>query len=205
MMPDSTQEPVRGMNKREVLAAGKAPRHLFPWKSGKGMNAKIVDGTAFLFHVCMEGLQNVDDEGLGGYTVMDDSDRELSRHLDAVRHAKGRVLKTGLGMGCFVRMCLTKPEVDHIDVVEIHSGIIEHFGAEFEDDPRVTIHHCDAFEFDPSNGPWDFVWHDIYCEGNDGLAALHAELITRFAPTSHKQGAWAFPRLSRRIASSMLI
>lgn len=149
------------MHVLDVLKAGKAPRDLFPWH-GYPLNAKVIQGNAFLFHVCMAGLHLVDDNGLGGYTVMDDSDVELARHLEAVNHAKGRVLKTGLGMGCFVRMCLTKPEVEHIAVVELDENIIKHFGAEFVGNDRVTIHHADAFEFPLSHGPWDFAWHDIY-------------------------------------------
>jgi len=146
----------------------------------------------------------IDDDGLGGYTVMDDSDVELSRHLEAVNHSTGRVLKTGLGMGCFVRMCLLKPDVEHIDVVEINPKIIAHFGAEFAGNPRVTIHQADAFEFPVSNGPWDFAWHDIYCEGNEGLQVLHGKLIKRFAPVTKKQGAWNFPRWGRRIAAKLI-
>lgn len=187
----------------DVLKAGKAPRDLFPWH-GYPMNAKLIDGNAFLFDVCMAGLHLIDDEGLGGYTVMDDSDIELSRHLEAVNQAHGRVLKTGLGMGCFVRMCLTKPDVEHIDVVEINDRIIAHFGAEFAGNPRVTIHHTDAFEFPTSRGPWDFAWHDIYCEGNDGLQALHVKLIKRFNRHAKKQGAWNLPRWTRRFSDRII-
>jgi spermidine synthase len=187
----------------DLIQAGKAPRHLFPWP-GFPVNAKLIEGHAFLFDVCMAGLHLVDDNGFGGYTIMDDSDAELSRHLNAVRHAHGRVLKTGLGMGCFVRMCLQKPDVEHIDVVELNADIIEHFGAEFSGDPRVTIHHQDAFEFSLSHGPWDFAWHDIYCEGNDGLQPLHVKLINRYRKAAKLQGAWNLPRWVRRLAPRII-
>src|SRR5690349_23120864 len=180
------------MDVLEVLKAGKVPRNLFPWSSFP-LNAKIVEGHAFLFDICLAGLHLIDDNGLGGYTVMDDSDTELSRHLEAVNHAHGRVLKTGLGMGCFVRMCLTKPDVEHIDVVEINENVIQHFGAEFADNPRVTIHQADAFEFPLAKGPWDFAWHDIYCDGNDGLQVLHVKLIKRYKDAATTQGAWGLP------------
>lgn len=185
------------MNAAAMIQAAKAPRYLFPWKAGT-MNAKVVDSHAFLFHLCLAGLHNVDDYGLGGYTVMDDSDVEIARHLNAVKHARGRILKTGLGLGCFVRMCLQKPEVEHIDVVEIDPGIIQHFGAEFAGNPRVTLHHADAFKFDLSHGPWDLAWHDIYCSGNIGLQEKHAELICRYMPAATLQGAWNLPRITRR-------
>ncbi|MCB1349816.1 MAG: hypothetical protein KDK11_14705 [Maritimibacter sp.] len=183
-----------------MIAAAKLPRELLPWNAGKKINAAEVQGDAFLFDVCMAGLHLAGGagEGLGGYTIMDDSDAEIRKHLNAVRHARGRVLKTGLGFGVFVRMCLEKPEVEHLDVVEIDADIIEHFGAEFSGNPRVTIHHADAFEFDPAGRRWHLGWHDIYCEGNDGLADLHARLILKFAPFCDLQGAWNFPRWAKR-------
>ncbi|MEL7281331.1 MAG: hypothetical protein AAGK79_13305 [Pseudomonadota bacterium] len=189
------------MDTDALLNAGRAPRHLFPWGKGKSFNATVQQGTAFMTHVCLHGLQFVDFpmEGYGGYTVMDDSDQELSRHFDAVRHATGSVLKTGLGFGCFVRMCLTKPDVEHIDVVEINGQIIDHFGAEFADDPRVTIHHADAFEFDPTGRSWNFGWHDIYTDGNEGLASAHIRLIKRYLNHCKKQGAWQLPRETRNM------
>lgn len=190
------------MNIESIINSGKVPRHLLPWP-GFPLNAKIIDGHAFLFDVCA-GLHLVDDEGFGGYTVMEDSDIELSRHLHAVRHAHGRVLKTGLGMGCFVRMCLQKPSVKHIDVVEISKEVIDHFGTEFTRNDRVTIHHMDAFEFSLTNGPWDFAWHDIYCEGNQGLQGKHVELIKRYHKHVKIQGAWNLPRWVRRLVPEII-
>jgi len=189
------------MNVAALMKAGRTPRDLFPWNKGQKLNACLSpDGDAFLFDVCLHGLHLVDFPltGYGGYTVMDDSDRELKRHLQGVKHATGRVLKTGLGFGCFVRMCLTKPDVEHIDVVEINRGIIDHFGAQFQDDPRVTIHHADAFEFDPAGREWDFGWHDIYTEGNEGLAFAHVRLIKRFLSRCKQQGAWQLPRETKK-------
>ena len=79
--------------------------------------------------------------------VMEDSVRELRRHLPIWRHGRGRVLVSGLGLGCVVRGLLVNPEVEHIDVVEIEQWNIDHFGAEFAGNPRVTIHHGDALKY----------------------------------------------------------
>jgi hypothetical protein len=187
------------MDAQAFIEAGKLPRHLLPWNPrGNSLNAMIHNGDAFLFDVCIAGLHLVDDEGYGGYTVMDDSDREVSRHLNAVRHAHGKVLKTGLGFGCFVRMCLEKPEVEHVDVVEIDGQIIDHFGSEFAGNPRVKIHHFDAFKFPIKGRRWDMAWHDIYCEANDGLQVLHSKLIKRYWRHCNLQGAWGMPRWYKR-------
>ena len=191
------------MDVSAYIEAGKLPRSLLPWRKGGKMNACEHNGDAFLFDVNIGSLHRVDSagEGFGGYTVMDDSDRELRRHLQAVKAATGRVLKTGLGFGCFVRMALLKPEVEHIDVIEIDQHIASHFGAQFADDRRVTIHVADAFDFEPTGRRWDFGWHDIYCECNDGLAELHTKLICKFMPHCDLQGAWQLPREARRCSA----
>lgn len=191
------------------LQAGKVPRHLLPWMAPScHLNAFEHKGDAFLFDA-MPGLHNLHlidhSEGYGGYTIMDDSDRELRRHIAAVLAASGRVLKTGLGFGCFVRMCLLKPNVEHIDVIEIDREIIDHFGKEFEGNPRVTIHHADAFDFPLDGRQWNLAWHDIYCEGNDGLQTLHAGLMKRYRDHCDQQGAWNLPRWASRLAQIPLV
>jgi hypothetical protein len=187
------------MDRQSLIEAGKAPRDLFPWRYGL-MNAHERCGVAHLSHVCVHGLHTVNDDGYGGYTVMEDSDAELSRHLQAVKFASGRILKTGLGLGCFVRMCLTKEDVQHIDVVEIDASIATHFGAEFKDNPRVKVHLADALTWDPGDRRWDLAWHDIYCAGNEGLQHLHMQLITRYQKHAQVQGAWNLPRWIKRLA-----
>lgn len=141
-----------------------------------------------------------------GEVVMEDSHRELCRHLPIWFAAHGRVLKTGLGLGCVVRGLLAKPEVEHVDVVEIDADIIRVIGPEFDGNPRVTIHHADALTWDFGERRWDFAWHDIWTEGNDHLQVLHAQLIARYGPAvAAKQGAWMLPRLVHRIAPERLL
>jgi hypothetical protein len=142
----------------------------------------------------------------GGEIVMEDSVRELSKHLPIWLAARGRVLKTGLGLGCVVRGLLTNPAVEHVDVVEIDAHIVRVIGAEFAGDPRVTIHHADALEWDFGDRRWDYAWHDIWTEGNAGLQALHMKLIMRFwDAVGRNQGAWAFPRVAHRAAAFRLL
>lgn len=133
-----------------------------------------------------------------GEIVMEDSRRELRKHLPIWMQAKGRVLKTGLGLGCVVRGLLINPAVEHVDVVEIDADIVRIIGAEFAGNPRVTIHHADALTWDFGDRLWDIAWHDIWTEGNNGLDALHVQLMDRFNARAGYQGAWAFPRVVQR-------
>lgn len=129
-----------------------------------------------------------------GHVVMEDSRRELHRHLPIFFAARGHVLITGLGLGCVVRGLLVKPEVEHIDVIEIDADIIRVIGAEFAGNPRVTIHHADALEWPIRGHRWDVAWHDICTPDDVGLQGLHGKLLTRFYPHVGRQGAWDFPR-----------
>ena len=142
-----------------------------------------------------------------GEIVMDDSLPELRRHLPIWMKARGRVLKTGLGLGCVVRGLLINPEVRHIDVVEIDERIIERCGAEFLGNPRVTIHHANAHTWDIDGRSWDFIWHDIHDnDESEHLAAQHGRLLVKYltAAPIERQGAWAFPREAKRRIRRML-
>ena len=147
--------------------------------------------------------------GLDTYeVVMEDSVQELRRHLPIFRHGHGRVLISGLGLGCVVRGLLMKPEVAHIDdVVEIEQRIIEHFGAEFADNPRVTIRHGDALTVKwPASTRWDVAWHDITCVKGDALTLSHARLVARHFHRCSRQGWWgAGTRIARRAAPGYII
>lgn len=134
---------------------------------------------------------------VGGEIVMEDSVSELERHLPIWIAARGRVLVTGLGLGCVLRGLLAKPDVEHVDVVEIDAAIIRVVGAEFAGNPRCTIHHADALTWIPPAGAvWDFAWHDLWTEGERHLQLLHGDLIRKFvdAVPVRRQGAWRFPR-----------
>jgi hypothetical protein len=142
-----------------------------------------------------------------GEIVMDDSLPELRRHLPIWMKAQGRVLKTGLGLGCVVRGLLLKDQVSHIDVVEIDQKIIAAIGPEFQDNPRVTIHHANAHDWNIEGRSWDFIWHDIHDnDENEHLSVQHARLMMKYqtATPIKRQGAWAFPRPCKRQVGCML-
>lgn len=139
-----------------------------------------------------------------GDLVMEDSETELSRHLAILMVARGRVLVTGLGLGCVARGLAAKPEVDHVDVLELDPWIIRKIGPTL--DPRkVTVHQADALRWTPPAGArWDFAWHDVHDmdhgghEEMDRLVSMHFALMMRFAGFCERQGAWQMPRTAKR-------
>ncbi|HWY24417.1 MAG TPA: hypothetical protein VNX47_05825 [Nevskia sp.] len=142
----------------------------------------------------------------GGATVMEDSTQELSRHLPILLAARGRVLVSGLGLGCVLRGLLANPAVRHVDVVEVDQEIIDAIWPEFAPDPRCMIHHGDALTCAwPPGTRWDFAWHDVWCEGDGQLHLLHLKLITRYRAMAEQQGAWQLPRLVKRVSSLPLV
>jgi hypothetical protein len=128
-----------------------------------------------------------------GEIVMEDSVRELRKHLPIWMNAKGRVLITGLGLGCVVRGLLANREVDKITVVEIDPQIIRVIGREFRNNKRVEIVQADAFKISfPEK--FDYAWHDIWDEGPRHISTLHSKLLIRFSGQCAVQGAWGMPR-----------
>lgn len=130
--------------------------------------------------------------------VMEDSIIELMRHLPIWLAARGRVLVTGLGLGCVVRALMIKPEVEHIDVVEIDGQIIDKIGPTLID-PRVRIIEGDALKVDLSGERYDYAWHDLWTDGPQHLQILHVRLYEKFRRQCGHQGAWAFPRHMSRL------
>lgn len=144
----------------------------------------------------------------GGESVMCDDPVELSRHLEFVFRARGRVLVTGLGLGCVLRGVLANPAVDHVDVVERDADVLKlvapHLGP-----GRYAIHHAEAEAWiSASEQRWDAAWHDVWVdpdcpnEGGSHLAEKHQRLMFACRRRVGWQGAWHFPRDLRRLLSS---
>jgi DNA invertase Pin-like site-specific DNA recombinase len=121
------------------------------------------------------------------------------RRLATRTDGSQRVLVSGLGLGCVVRGLLAKPEVEHVDVVEISRSILSLVGREFDDNPRVSVHYGDAELIRwPRRTRWDCAWHDVWSE-REGLAVVHARLMARYDGRVRVQGAWQFPREVKRL------
>lgn len=141
-----------------------------------------------------------------GDLVMEDSLGELRKHLPIWMKAHGRVLVTGLGLGCVVRGLLASKNVEHITVVEIDKQILRIVGHEFRGNHRVELIHGDALNFQPGQRKFDFGWHDLWTEGDEHLQVQHARLIKNLHGSCRQQGAWEFPRyLKRRFARQVPI
>lgn len=132
---------------------------------------------------------------------MSDSYDEFMDHWDAIISARGRVLVNGLGMGCYLRCILSKPEVVHVDVVEKNADVIALISPYFnqpEYTGRVSIYHGDAFTFNwPKNTRWDFAWHDIWPTICSDDLKEHAKLNRRFGRRTDNQACWKHHTLLR--------
>jgi hypothetical protein len=205
------------MTPAEYIYAARVPHSLQPQKFGlwtierhfvntrtqRGLETYLVGFTDYTL-LRRPSWKDIHLEG-PGEVVMEDSVRELSRHLPIWMKARGRVLVTGLGLGCVVRGLLISPHVEHIDVIELDQRIIDVVGLGFVGESRVTIYQGDALEVGfPEGYCWDYAWHDLWDE-NDELQRLHGRLLIRYRNRIRKQqGAWAFPRYFGRLYSQKM-
>jgi len=139
-----------------------------------------------------------------GECVMHDTPEELQTHLDFMLRAKGRVLITGLGLGCVVRGCLANPAVERVTVVELSADVLKLVWPHMPQDPRLIVVRDDARKFvKRRNTEFDVAWHDLWTDRDAGephLALWHMEMMCDLAGKVQMQGAWAFPRYFRRIS-----
>lgn len=195
------------MKPQEYIEAARVPRDLEPQQFGLWTIQRLEAGGQLISRT--ERAMHVERCGFPDYTllrrmteatmhvegeiVMEDSASELRKHLPIWMAAHGRVLVTGLGLGCVVRGLLAKPEVDQVDVVEIDPGIHRVVGYEFHKNPRVRMYLANALEVDFRDAKFDFAWHDLWVDGPN-LQLLHAQLLIKYRSCCGPQGAWAFPR-----------
>lgn len=203
------------MKPRDYLEAARVPETIKPqrfgeWRLDRLKGSKMLTNSGvfdigwpdytILWHtipVDMSNIHGLDDDGKAWDVVMEDSQRELSTHLPIWLNAHGRVLITGLGLGCVVRGLLASPDVDEIDVVEIDPDIMRIIGAEFESNPKVRLHLGDATKLN-LEGEWDCAWHDIWTEKPNKLSYYHALMMAELKDRCPMQGAWRFDRKIKR-------
>ena len=101
---------------------------------------------------------------------------EVETMREPIKHARGRVLTLGLGLGYFAFHASEKPEVDRVVVVERSRDVIEIFKAyllpQFPNADKIEIIEADAFAYmqtEMPRGNFDHVFADLWHDPSDGL------------------------------------
>lgn len=130
-------------------------------------------------------------EGALDGPIMSDTPAEVRDHLYFIHKATGRCLLNGLGLGVVLKAILAKPEITHVDVVELEKDVINLVWPTYQDGDRVTLHHADAYTIEwPKGTRWDCAWHDIWpslC--TDNLPEI-AQLKRKYGHKVSYQAAW---------------
>lgn len=138
-----------------------------------------------------------------GDLVMQDTPDELRKHLIFMVRAHGKVLITGLGLGCVARGALANPNVTGVVVIEKNLDVLKLVQPYMPQDDRLLILHADALEYckkptEKFNCAWHDLWVDESQEDAKHLQVLHMEMICDLAGKVEMQGAWEFPKYFRR-------
>jgi spermidine synthase len=130
----------------------------------------------------------------GRSVIMSDTPDEMRDHYRIVRQAKGRCIIAGLGIGMVLYNMLEKPEVAHVDVLEISEEVIRLVAPWFKEKygDRVNIINTDALEYTPPKGTrYAVAWFDIW----DGICSDNLEdmkkLTRKYARIAEIKGSWA--------------
>lgn len=137
-----------------------------------------------------------------GELVMQDTPDELTTHLDFMLRAHGKVLITGLGLGCVARGCLANPAVKSVTVIERDYDVIKLVEPHMLY-PRLRIICADARQWSKTNHEsFACAWHDLWSDPDKGephLQVMHAELLCNLSSKVSMQGCWAMGRAQRRL------
>lgn len=100
--------------------------------------------------------------------MMSDTKMERLTNIDVVKHAHGRVLIGGLGIGMIILALQDKPEVDKILVVEKYQEVIDLVKHQLPLNDKVEIVVGDIFEYVPEE-KFNTIYLDIWNNANDRL------------------------------------
>ena len=93
---------------------------------------------------------------------MSDTPLEQESYKPAVEKARGDVLICGLGIGLLPTLIKDKPEVKHIDIVEISKCVIKLVWEQIRT-PKMEIIHADAWKYlAESPKKYDFIHIDVW-------------------------------------------
>lgn len=101
---------------------------------------------------------------------------EIETMKEAVSHAEGNVLTSGLGLGYFAYMCSEKENVNSVTVIEKDKDVISLFESvilkQFSNRDKIKIIHADVFDYLEKSdqiAEMDFVFWDLWHDVQDGL------------------------------------
>lgn len=131
-----------------------------------------------------------------GAIIMSDTPDELRDLRPILKHARGKVLIGGLGLGIVVGLLLEKEGVKEITVVEIDQDVIDLVGLHYLAIATwrgisLKIVCADFFSWVPPRGIcYDAVWLDIWSDICADNVSEMEKLIERFRQYSSWIGAW---------------
>lgn len=135
---------------------------------------------------------------------MSDTDAEKSDHFLAVRAIEfskaERVMINGLGLGMVLNAALSFNHVTQVDVVERDERVIKLIGSHYTKDPRVVIHHADAWDQRkqwPKGTRWDVGWSDIWSDVNPENLREMATMNRSYGGRCGWHRCWAQDTLQR--------
>lgn len=101
-------------------------------------------------------------------TWMSVSPNEVFTMEKPIKHAKGKVLTLGCGMGYFAYMASIKEDVESVTIVELEQSVIDLFEncllPQFDNKDKITIVKADAVEYlkNMPDGTYDYCFADIW-------------------------------------------
>lgn len=119
----------------------------------------IRDGMSFMTAQPGKYAQLISSRGL----EMSDTQMEWRTNFDFIRNANGRVLIAGLGIGLVLVPLLLKPEVEHIEVVEMNPEVIKLVSPHFKSKKlKVTQGDIYAHREQINGDKFDTIYFDIW-------------------------------------------
>jgi hypothetical protein len=124
---------------------------------------------------------------------MSDTPAEVLDHCNVmIQMVKrgGRVLINGLGLGMIAAYALRRPNVTHVDVIELQGDIINLVGPHLPNQEKLTLHHVSAYDIEWNDERWNVAWHDIWPTINPDNLPDMDRLEAKYADRVDYQETW---------------
>ncbi len=141
---------------------------------------------------------------------MTDNPAEANTVDPCVEKAHGNVLTFGLGIGYFIYMCLLKPEVKSVTVVELNDAVINMFTKcilpQFPKDKEIRIIHGNAFDYfnEEFLSQFDYTFVDVWKNHTDGYPMIE-RMLEQYLPSFDQVDFWIESTCFEFITSMMVV